>query len=397
MILRRGIDKNIMKDYLKEYCVGCGLCEALNKAECKTDENGFLHPISGDESWLERVCPSGGKQCDAMSKFNIWGRYKSVYYGWSSDNATRKLASSGGVLSETAAWLLEQGLVDAVIHTCADPNDPTKTISCFSTTRQEVVERSGSRYAISHPLEVIASLEREKKYVFVGKPCDVTALKNYMELQPDLQNCIVYTLSFFCAGLPSEAAQSKLLAHLGCDNDTVESLRYRGDGWPGYTTAVTKDHQQHRTDYATAWGRILGRDIMKMCRFCLDGIGESADISCGDAWFVDENHKPIFSEGKGRNVIFARTEKGKLLLESMIAEGKIAVEPAPLEELPQIQAYQQDRRATMIGKILALSISGRATPRYRLRSLLGYSKAVPLGKHLKIMLGTLKRIWNGKI
>lgn len=386
-----------MQDRYKEYCVGCGLCEGLNISHVMKDDKGFIHPTTGDDRWFEQVCPCGGHQLKWMDPHSMWGRSCAVYYGWSTDDGLRNLASSGGILSETAAWLLEQGLVDAVIHTCADPNDPTKTISCFSTTRQEVVERSGSRYAISHPLEVIASLEREKKYAFVGKPCDVIALKNYMELQPDLQKCIVYTLSFFCAGLPSEAAQSKLLSHLGCDNNTVESLRYRGDGWPGYTTAVTKDHQQHRTDYATAWGKILGRDIMKMCRFCLDGIGESADISCGDAWFMDENHKPVFSEGKGRNVIFARTEKGKILLESIIAEGKIAVEPAPLEELPQIQAYQQDRKATMIGKILALAISGRPSPRYRLRSLLGYSKAVPLGKHLKIILGTLKRIWNGKI
>ena len=119
-----------MKEYLKEYCVGCGLCEALDKAKCETDEKGFLHPISGDESWLERVCPSGGRQCDVMGKSNIWGRYKSVYYGWSSDSETRKLASSGGVLTEIAAWAVECGYADAVLHTCADPHSLTKTICC---------------------------------------------------------------------------------------------------------------------------------------------------------------------------------------------------------------------------------------------------------------------------
>ena len=71
-----------MKEYLKEYCVGCGLCEALAKAKCKVDDNGFLHPVSGDEKWLDQVCPSGGAQCCDMSTKEIWGRALSPI--WSS-------------------------------------------------------------------------------------------------------------------------------------------------------------------------------------------------------------------------------------------------------------------------------------------------------------------------
>lgn len=51
----------IMKKFIKEYCVGCGLCTAVGKAKCYEDEQGFLHPESGDEEWLQVVCPSGGQ------------------------------------------------------------------------------------------------------------------------------------------------------------------------------------------------------------------------------------------------------------------------------------------------------------------------------------------------
>lgn len=105
-------------------------------------------------------------------------------------------------------------------------------------------------------------------------------------------------------------------------------------------------------------GSILGRDIMKMCRFCLDDIGEAADISCGDEWHLTPEKKPDFGESDGKNVIFARTEKGKELLDEIANDGKVCIAPAPVENLKFIQTYQWDRRATMIDKVLAMRLLG---------------------------------------
>lgn len=110
----------------------------------------------GDEEWLEAVCPSGGNQQQWMDFHNIWGRTIDVYYGWSADGGIRQTASSGGVITEIASWMLESKRADAVLHTCADSQDPTKTICCESTSRAELAARTGSRYAISHPLKDIS-------------------------------------------------------------------------------------------------------------------------------------------------------------------------------------------------------------------------------------------------
>ena len=98
---------------------------------------------------------------------------------------------------------------------------------------------------------------------------------------------------------------------MGCDGK-IKSLRYRGDGWPGYATATQYDGKVFKMDYNTSWGQILGRDIMKMCRFCLDGIGEMADISCCDAWYLTNDNKPDFSEADGRNAVFCRSKLGDI-------------------------------------------------------------------------------------
>ena len=380
-----------------DYCVGCGLCEAKGKADCAEDARGYLYPLFGDEAWMRRVCPSGGNQQSWMDFSKIWGRAEKVWYGWSKDDEVRHSASSGGILTETAAYLLERHYIDAVIHTMADPDDPTKTVSCLSCSREELIARSGSRYSISHPLRMCSSLDKSKKYAFIGKPCDVVALRNYMTIEPELEKTIPYIMSFFCMGLPSKDAQDNLIDHLGVDRDRLSSLRYRGEGWPGFTIAKDIEGKIYQTDYNTSWGKILGRDVMKACRFCIDGIGEAADISCGDAWYLTKDMKPDFTESDGRNVIFARTTKGQQLLEEMIRDEAIEVTETTADELKYIQKSQWERRSTMVDRILALKVLGRPAPKYAFKNLRKYAREVNLRRHLSVLKGTASRVLKHKI
>lgn len=387
-----------MKAYIKNYCVGCGACKSLNQAELKKDKKGYLYPADGNQDWLEKICPAAGVHVASMSE-NSWGRKKAVYYGWSSDNLVRENASSGGVLTELAAFMLEQKLVDEVLHTCVDDQCPSKTKICYSTTRKQLVKRCGSRYSISHPLAELHKLDSKKRYLFIGKPCDVVALRNLQKIEPKWKEIIPYVFSFFCAGLPSVDAQHKLLTSLGTNKKDCVSLRYRGNGWPGYATAVDKNGDMYQMDYNTSWGTILGRDIMKGCRFCLDGIGEMADISCGDAWYLTADGKPDFRENKGRNIVFARTEKGYEILESAKLHGAVVLQETDEKEahLNQIQKYQYERKATMGAKILAVRLAFHPAPKYSLRMLVQWKNNVSSKKRWQIFRGTLKRVIQGKI
>lgn len=387
-----------MKTYIKNYCIGCGACQSLNHADLKKNEKGYLYPVNEKIDWLEKVCPASGLHVSLMSK-DSWGRKKAVYYGWSSNEQIRKSASSGGVLTELASFMLEYKLVDAVLHTCVNNQKPWETQICYSTTKEQVVERCGSRYSISHPLAELHKLNPEKKYLFIGKPCDVIALRNLQKIEPKWQEIIPYTFSFFCAGLPSVDAQKKLLNSLGTNEKSCVALRYRGNGWPGYATAVDQEGKSYQMDYNTSWGTILGRDIMKACRFCLDGIGEMADISCGDAWYLTLEGKPDFRENKGRNIVFARTEKGYELLQKVKKSGNLVLQETNEKEarLSQIQKYQYERKATMVAKILAVRMAFHPTPKYSLRMLMKWSRDVSLRKQWQIFKGTLKRVIQGKI
>lgn len=383
---------------LSKYCVGCGLCKAKKTAEINTNAKGYYEIVRGDVEWLKQICPSGGSQVKRFSG-DIWGHYEKVFLGWSEDPEVRTSASSGGALTEIASFMIEHKMVDGIIHTRANEIDPTKTESCISCNRKELIERCGSRYSISHPLEIVEQLDLSKKYAFIGKPCDVDALTNAFNLYPELRKTIVYTMSFFCAGLPSYEAQDSLLKALGCEKERCVSLRYRGNGWPGFTTAFDEQGNKYMMDYDSSWGKILGRDIMPMCKFCINGIGETADISCADGWYLNGDEKPDFAEHDGRNIIFVRSKEGLDLVENMATKGNLHIEvfSDAEETLPQIQFIHKDKRQSIIAKKVAMRIFLKPFPKYSKSIMKKYSNTASTVFKLKTFKGTVDRILKKSI
>ena len=386
-----------MDKILSEYCCGCMLCSSVGEATLNKDAKGFYHPQFGDEEFLTSVCPCYGNQLTQMDPSQIWGKHIAVYYGWSSNNEVRYSASSGGVLTQIACYLLETKKVDYIIQTSVDADEQTKTVTKISSTVDEVEDCCGSRYSISNPLDVIGNLDLSKTYAFIGKPCDVTVLRNYIKIKPQVGKSIKYILSFFCAGLPSEKAQDELLRQLNVSKGDLKRLQYRGNGWPGYATAIDKNDGIHSMDYNSSWGKILGRDVMKACRFCLDGIGELADISCGDAWYLTSDNRPNFTEAEGRNIVFARTQCGDELLKEISSKGLIELPSANLNELRYSQTFQLERRASMAAKLLALKIMRHPVPKFNKVSIKLYKKEIAFKRRAKLFLGTIKRVMQGKI
>ena len=386
-----------------EYCTGCGLCKSVRDTHFFPDKKGFYRPenLSADDlKFCESVCPSSRKACKGYDG-RIWGGFVDCVMGYSADKSIRHDASSGGALTSICLYLLRNHMVDAVIHVAENTDDPLESIAVISKTEEEIIGRAGSRYCSTNTLINIKELlQMDQKYVLVGKPCDITAIRNYSKINPEVDKKIIYMLSFFCAGAPSRIAQEKLLEKVGCPQEKCEHIKYRGDGWPGYATVIDSDGQKHSTTYQEAWRKTLGRDIRLACRVCIDGIGELADISCCDAWHYDkELKKTLFEEAEGRNLIFARTQKGSALLKEIIESGELICidEEIKLDDIRKIQGYQYHRRATLLFAIAALKLCGRAVPNYNKRLLLKYSKQIDLRSKLGVFKGTVVRIVKGRI
>lgn len=393
-----------MNDLIKEYCTGCGLCKSACSVEFTTDSKGFQVPkIEKPEQidFCKSACMSLGEPSNHFSGNDVWGKFENVFLGWSCDKDVRREASSGGVLTSLCGYLLEEKIVDGIIQTVQDEKIPYNTKTVISKTPDDVKRCMGSRYSASAPLaQILDVLNEGGKYAFVGKPCDVAILRIYLSKHLEFAGEVRYFLSFFCAGQPSVNAQLKLLKQLGCEKvEDCKALQYRGNGWPGFATALKYDGTSQRMSYNDSWGKILGRDVRKCCRLCLDGIGELADIACGDAWYISNDGKPSFLEGEGRNVIFARTKTGSTLLQDAMKGNYITLNIYSnySEELKKIQKYQYDRRVTMKSMLTAMKLMGKKVPHYNKEVLKELSKNATLNQKVKRFVGTIKRIKQGKL
>lgn len=385
-----------------EYCTGCGLCQSCANVKGNYDSKGYFSPALNNSAitFCENYCMASGKALEKIYDADIWGKTIQAFLGWAKKSDVRYNASSGGVLTMLCIYLLENKLVDAIIQTKADSLIPYATETKVSRTVEDVLACMGSRYSISSPLANIKEMVcKNESYAFVGKPCDVAALRLYLQDDKEMAGQIKFLFSFFCAGLPSNVAQKKLLQQLGCtDENPCEKLQYRGNGWPGFATATRMDGTKQFISYDDSWGKILGRDIRKCCRICVDGVGEAADIACGDAWYMTADKKPDFREAEGRNVIFARTEIGDWLLKQAASKGYIQLEDYnPDGDLLYIQNYQYMRRATMLSMLLAMKLLGKCIPYYSFTKLSLWSKQIGIKQRLKRFLGTIKRTLEGKM
>jgi coenzyme F420 hydrogenase subunit beta len=322
----------------------------------------------------------------------LWGRYEAVHEGWATDEGLRHAGASGGALSAMLAWLIESGQVDGVVSVAEEIENPLGNDTVLSTNREEIITQAASRYAPSQPLERVGALLKQGgRYAFVGKPCDVAGLRNWAKLDPAIDKRFPIKLSFFCAGVPSMNGGEKLAKALGVAPEDLRSFRYRGQGWPGRTVAISKDGEEASLSYAESWGGILSKHVQPRCRICADGIGLDADIAFADAWETDGAGYPLFEERDGRSLIVARTPFGAQLLQRAVKADAIAVEPGSMDRIAAMQPGQLRRRQELLGRLAGRILAGRPIPRYRRLAIWQNGRAFGALPTLRAMLGMARR------
>lgn len=341
----------ISKIIKNDLCLGCGLCEAVSNGICKMalTQRGFYEPKmirDNRNQYIGRICPGITIHNRNQSKhLSVWGNVVQVSNAWSTDNGIRRQSSSGGVTSALAIYLLESHQVDGVLHVGVQENTYLYNKLYVSRNRKDILDRNASRYApaevFNHIIDIFEANAQET-FAFIGKPCDIAGMQNFISAYPQYRHKVKYYLAIFCAGMPSYKATEKALTTFG-KKEKPQTLRYRGDGWPGYFTATYQDGASCRMTYNESWGKILGRDLGFRCKICPDGIGLLADIASGDSWNTKSGY-PDFTEADGKNFCFMRTEKGLKLFKEAEEAGYIITEALNEDNVRDMQRYQYERR-----------------------------------------------------
>lgn len=342
-------------------CIGCGLCASVlenEHCEMKLWADGFYYPEiknkNIDDSIIGKLCP-GIKVVDTK-KHGVWGHVEAVADAWACDKYLRFRAASGGVSSALALYLIESKTVDGILQVGLVNNDFLHNELKVSKTRDDIFRNAQSRYAPALTLSSIKQIldEGSETYAFIGKPCDIAGIKNLLEVYPKYKSRILYTISIFCAGMPSYNASQQTWQQSG-RSDSPIFLKYRGEGWPGSFKAVWGDGEEYEISYNDSWGKVLGRNLNFRCKICPDGIGLLADIAVGDSWNT-KNGYPDFTDAEGKNFCFIRTKRGLKIFNEAVEQDYLKKTDLDVSKVKNMQRYQYDRRHIVGWRILSSNL-----------------------------------------
>lgn len=398
----------ISKILKNNICAGCGLCQSIygkDKISVEINNEGFYRPIikqnlnKEENKLLTKVCPAIVEKKNktvSPKKDVIWGEMFSCFVGSSSDDEIRNEASSGGGISALLNYLLTTQKVTAVIHIGASKNIPYLNEVKISTTREEILENANSRYAPSAPLQnILENIKQYDSYAFVGKPCDVAALRQYSNHNDEIKEKIKYYISFFCAGVPSLKATTDIISAMDLNVDDITSVSYRKDGWPGFFKIIDKTNRIYKLSYSLTWMNLLGPRVQFRCKVCADGIGHFADIVCADAWEdFNKSGFPTFKNAPGKSLIISRTKIGEKIVQEALQQNVLTFynNISNYREIDKMQPGQFFKKVYFLPRYLGLKIINRTAPMFNSEF---YFRATFKGKpmlFIKNFIGILKRI-----
>ena len=389
-------------------CSGCGLCAGLTQTAMVVEQPGFNRPrISAPvpaetEAAIAGSCPGVvvAPWGPASHRHHYWGPYLALRTGHATNERLRHRSSSGGALSALLGHALETNIVDAIVEVMADPSRPTWNIVTVATSADEILAGAGSRYAPSSPLEsILQLLERKDRLAFVGKPCDVSALRLLGRHDARVAERFPLILSFFCAGIPSLQRSDAVVRKMGLDPAELESFRYRGEGWPGHAAGKSLNGDEKRMTYADSWGGVLSKEIQFRCKICPDAVGGSADLVCADAWHCDASGYPVFEDLPGRSLIIPRTPAGADLLRGAVEARAVRLDPEKLsdDDIGRMQPGQTGKKSLVSARTAALRLLLRPVPIMEGLSVREASKRASAGLRLRNFVGMIRRVLRGKM
>jgi coenzyme F420-reducing hydrogenase beta subunit/polysaccharide pyruvyl transferase WcaK-like protein len=298
------------------HCTECGLCDDV----CPV--------INDDFSALAQDLYGTGK-------FNpMTGYYRNIHVGYSNQDSVRFECSSGGLLTQTLLYLFETKQIDGAIVASSAKTDPLHPQGILATSAKEIYEGRGSKYCpvpLNIALKELRNSHNNQRFAYAGLPCQIRGMRRQAQKQSNIAKHITYVFGIVCGRTLTFKATEKLFTLFDIQAEQVESLTYRGHGWPGSMLVNGKEVAPLRTYYRQVNN---ARFIHPACRFCTDVFAELADACFGDAWLGKYTSEP----NAGTSICLTRSAQTEALFQEMAEKGVITLKPSGLKELCYSQA-----------------------------------------------------------
>lgn len=309
-------------------CTGCMACFntcPIQAIQMQIDDEGFQRPEINNLICIN--CNKCANVCPALHPVNKELPLK-IYSGWSNNTSIRLLSSSGGAFSEIAIPILRKGgVVFGAMF-----NSEWKVIHSYIEKEEELYKLRGSKYVQSY---IGTSFRNAKLFLtegrpvlFVGTPCQIAGLKNY--LNKSYNN--LYTIDLVCHGVPSPKIFENYKAYIKSTEQitSIEEIAFRNKkfSWIYYNMYIkghignTNSRKEYiGTYYKDPYIRGFLREyfIRPNCHTCNFTTTERvSDFTIADWWGYKAYKKKDkgYSE-KGVSLIFCNSQKAVNLIPSI--------------------------------------------------------------------------------
>lgn len=289
-----------------DQCAGCMACiEMCPKQAIQICDNICdYQAIIDEEKCVD--CNLCHKICQALHQ-PVFREPIAWYEGWTTNTVIREKTSSGGIATELAVSFIKKG---GVVYGCVFESG--EFVFSHAKTVTDVWKFAGSKYVKSNPYGIYKEIKNNIysgiPTLFIGLPCQVSALKNVVG-----DNNNLFTVDLICHGTPSPKILAKYMKDLGYDLMMFKSISFRSKT----SFRLEADQKQiipyGAQDYYTM-AFLDSTTYTENCYSCKYARRERiADITLGDSW---GSQLPSDIQMKGVSLMMCQTEKGHELLKT---------------------------------------------------------------------------------
>lgn len=308
-------------------CTGCGACvlSCPRKAiEFQDGAMGFRYPKVLNENCIncnrcEQVCP--------ILRNPQWSAPSHVYAAFSKDTALRAASASGGIATALGKSMIQNGSVVFGVQ----QSDGIHTVYSSASTIDELSRFQNSKYVESALGttydDVKALLKKGKSVLFIGLPCHVAGLRNYIA---DALQQKLYVVDVICHGTPSAAFFAECIKREYGDNARVRSFRSEN---AQFFLTVQKNRNENAYPppadlYFNSFAESYSyRESCYHCQFAQEK--RVADLTIGDFWGLGTEIPYPYNPNKV-SLVLQNTEKGEELLQRI--KNDVQIDERTLEE-----------------------------------------------------------------
>ncbi len=305
----------------KNLCNGCMACVykcPQNCIEIIENEEGFLYPHIEEDKCIH--CGICTRTCEGCKDYFVEEKPIKSFASYNLDLLQRKNSSSGGIFSVLAEWIINHG--GYVVGAAYVSKDKVEHI--IVGNKNELPELMGSKYVQSFIGNVLGEvkklLEKQKKVLFSGTPCQLAGLKAY--LGKEYEN--LYLVDLVCHGTPSpklfrhyvKLMEEKHKKEIRCVN-----FRDKSHSWQKYHVVVKFADGSFVSDvhYLNAYMKGFSQNV-SLRNSCYENacksLGRKSDITLADFWGV-ERVVPELQTDNGVSWITVHSQKGMDILEQV--------------------------------------------------------------------------------